>query len=131
MEIRDINSTNMQVGQGSQSIGAKPQMAEKTPETRTVEAPKKEKEAESYDVKEKENSGQASASTLQEAIKKINVSANNCEAVFGIHEGTDRVFIKIVDKDTREMIKEYPAEKTLDLIAKAWEMAGIFVDEER
>ena len=39
--------------------------------------------------------------------------------------------IKIVDKDTDEIIKEFPAEKTLDMIARVWEMAGIMVDEKR
>ena len=38
---------------------------------------------------------------------------------------------KLVDKDTKETIKEIPPEKTLDLIAKAWELAGILVDEKR
>ena len=51
------------------------------------------------------------------------------EAVFGIHEATNRVTIKIIDKDSREVIKELPPEKTLDMIAKVWEMAGILVDE--
>ena len=33
--------------------------------------------------------------------------------------------IKLVDKDTKEVIKELPPEKTLDMIAKVWDMAGI------
>ncbi len=53
------------------------------------------------------------------------------KAIFGIHEATNRITIKIVDKDTREVIKELPPEKTLDMIAKVWEMAGILVDEKR
>ena len=56
---------------------------------------------------------------------------SHSEAVFGIHEETNRVTIKIVDKDTKEVIKELPPEKTLDMIAKAWELAGILVDEKR
>ena len=55
----------------------------------------------------------------------------NSEAVFGFHEGTNRVTIKLVDKKTKEVIKELPPEKTLDMIAKVWEMAGILVDEKR
>ena len=53
------------------------------------------------------------------------------EAVFGIHEKTNRVTIKIVDKDTKEIIKEFPPEETLDMIAKVWELAGIMIDERR
>ena len=50
---------------------------------------------------------------------------------FGIHEETNRITVKIVDKETKKVIKEVPAEKTLDMIAKAWELAGILVDEKR
>ena len=51
--------------------------------------------------------------------------------MFGIHEGTNRVTIKIVDKDTKKVLKEFPPEKTLDMIEKVWEMAGLMVDEKR
>lgn len=68
---------------------------------------------------------------IKKAVEQINKKAFNSEAVFGIHEGTNRVTIKIVDKETKEVIKEFPPEKTLDMIAKAWELAGILVDEKR
>ncbi len=54
---------------------------------------------------------------------------SDSEAVFGIHEKTNRITIKIVDKKTKEVIREFPPEETLDMIAKAWELAGILVDE--
>ncbi len=68
---------------------------------------------------------------LKKAIEQFNKKLGNSEAIFGVHEGTNRVIIKIVDKDTKETIKELPPEKTLDMIAKVWEMAGILVDEKR
>ena len=77
-----------------------------------------------------EKNAQATSS-LKEAVEKINSANGNAEAIFGIHEGTNRVTIKMVDKETRKVIKEFPADKTLDLIAKAWELAGIMVDEKR
>lgn len=76
-------------------------------------------------------SGEASESALKKAVEDINKKSPNTEAVFGYHEGTKRVTIKIVDKETKEVKKEYPAEETLDLIQKAWEMAGLMVDEKR
>lgn len=79
-----------------------------------------------------EQESKQASSALKEAVSKINNAAgSNCEAVFGIHEGTNRVMIKMVDKSSKEVIKEFPAEETLDLIAKAWELAGIMVDERR
>lgn len=70
---------------------------------------------------------------IKKAVSDINKSAagSQSEAIFGIHEKTNRVTIKIIDKKTKEVIKEFPPEKTLDMIAKVWEMAGIMVDERR
>ena len=68
-------------------------------------------------------------SQIRKAVDEINKKAHNSEAVFGIHEATNRVTIKIVDKDTKKVLKEYPPEKTLDMIAKVWEMAGLLVDK--
>ena len=75
--------------------------------------------------------GQASKEQIRQSVEKINKSVSNGEAIFGIHDATNRVMIKIVDKETKEVIKEFPPEKTLDMIAKVWEMAGIMVDEKR
>lgn len=66
---------------------------------------------------------------IKKAVEEINKKAKNSEAIFGIHDATNRVTIKIVDKDSKEVIKEYPPEKTLDMIAKVWEVAGLLVDE--
>lgn len=96
----------------------------------------------SLDTKEAsgEGSGQGGAqqqtpeqqtAAIKKAVEDINKKANNSEAIFGIHEGTNRVTIKLVDRDTKEVIRELPPEKTLDMIAKVWEMAGLMVDERR
>ena len=68
-------------------------------------------------------------SQIKKAVDEINKKAPNSEAVFGIHDATNRVTNKIVDKDTKKVLKEYPPEKTLDMIAKVWEMAGLLVDK--
>ena len=77
------------------------------------------------------NQQQANNEKIRKAVEQLNKNMSHSEAVFGIHEETNRVTIKIVDKDTKEVIKELPPEKTLDMIAKAWELAGILVDEKR
>lgn len=74
---------------------------------------------------------QISSEQIKKAVENLNKNLSHSEAVFGIHEETNRVTIKIVDKDTKEVIKEVPPEKTLDMIAKVWEIAGILVDEKR
>lgn len=81
------------------------------------------------------NQNAAQNAKIKQAVEELNKKSastgRQSEAIFGIHEATNRVTIKIVDKDTREIIKEYPPEKTLDMIAKVWEMAGLMVDERR
>ena len=68
---------------------------------------------------------------IRKAVEQLNKKIGNSEAIFGIHQATNRVTIKLVDKDTKEVIKELPPEKTLDMIAKVWDMAGILLDEKR
>ena len=71
-----------------------------------------------------------SENTIKQAVSDINKKINpNTIAEYGYHEKTNRVTIKIVDKDTDKVIKEFPAEETLDMIAKVWELAGMFLDE--
>ncbi len=81
----------------------------------------------SYNQKDREPSNEQ----LHKAVEEINKKMYNSEVAFGFHEKTNRVTIKIIDKETKEVIKELPPEKTLDLIAKAWELAGLMVDEKR
>lgn len=81
------------------------------------------------DILEEQNAEQGKF--LKKAVNDMNRQMKNSEAIFGIHDKTNRVTIKIVDKTTKEIIKEYPPEQTLDMIAKVWEVAGILVDEKR
>lgn len=68
--------------------------------------------------------------TIKQAVSDINKKINpNTIARYGFHEDTNRVTIKIVDKSSDKVIKEFPAEETLDMIAKVWELAGVFLDE--
>lgn len=79
-----------------------------------------------------EQQQQVTNEQIKKAVEKLNKNImSHSEAVFGIHEATNRITIKIIDKDTKKVIKELPPEKTLDMIAKVWEMAGILVDEKR
>lgn len=66
---------------------------------------------------------------IRKAAEKMREQLPNSEPKFGIHEATNRVMIKIVDKDSKEVIKELPPEKTLDLLAKNLELAGVLVDK--
>lgn len=95
-----------------------------------------ENNSENTDSNQKENIDYAEmtkqqSDKIKKAVEQFNKNLGHSSAIFGIHEATNRVTIKIVDKDTKEVIKELPPEKTLDMIAKVWEIAGILVDEKR
>ena len=89
------------------------------------------KEKGQADSSEQNKDQQLTHEQIRKAVEQLNRNLSNSEAVFGIHEETNRVTIKIVDKSTKEVIKELPPEKTLDMIAKVWEIAGLLVDERR
>ena len=75
--------------------------------------------------------GGPSKGTLESAFsgmnKKLKMQRTRCE--YNYDEDTKRVSIKVYDKDTDELVLEAPPEETLEAIKKAWELAGIIVDE--
>lgn len=72
-----------------------------------------------------------SENILNEAMKQANKELKNMNRSIErhIHEKTKSVMYKIIDTNTKEVIKEFPPEKIQDMIAKMWELAGLFVDE--
>ncbi|WP_026691421.1 flagellar protein FlaG [Alteribacter aurantiacus] len=48
---------------------------------------------------------------------------------FHLHEGLDRMYVKVVDRHTDEVVKEIPPEEFLDMISSMLEFAGIIIDE--
>jgi|GEM_PF-1617551 len=47
---------------------------------------------------------------------------------FSKHEDTGRTMVKVINKDTDELIREIPSEQVLDMAAKLDEMVGILFD---
>ncbi len=84
-----------------------------------------------------QNKGQKENSASEQQIKEAITRANNkmkghrtrCE--FSYHEETKRVSIKVLDKETDEVIREIPPEERLDMIERMWDIAGLLIDERR
>lgn len=70
-------------------------------------------------------------SLLQKSIEQANraLEGSNRKVERQLHEVTKTVIFRIVDIETEEVVKEFPPEKIQDMIAKMWELAGLFVDE--
>lgn len=68
---------------------------------------------------------------LQEAVSTMNevLEANNNTSRFKYHEGLDRYYVTVVDKNTDEVVKEIPAKKLLDAFYEMQRMVGMIVDE--
>ena len=129
VQSKPVVQVERNTGEGNPSVTV--QEAQKIDKSLNVVQDSQQKSSFSDQGMKEQQQQQPSNEQIKKAVEQMNKNMFNSEAVFGIHEGTNRVTIKIVDKDTKEVIKELPPEKTLDMIAKVWEMAGILVDERR
>ena len=123
----DVKAESQAKVETASNAAASDDLMKKTIQIDTKETDKNGKDGNRDDSQAKQTISENSQ--IRKAVDEINKKAHNSEAVFGIHETTNRVTIKIVDKDTKKVLKEYPPEKTLDMIAKVWEMAGLLVDQ--
>lgn len=114
-----------------------PEVQSDTPkvDTQTLSVAKTQESGNEENQNEQESERQANSQVsnemIRDAMKELNKKNTSVAAEFGIHEGTNRITIKMVDKKTKEVIKELPPEKMLDMIARVWEYSGLVVDEKR
>ena len=123
----DVKAESQAKVETASNAAASDDLMKKTIQIDTKETDKNGKDGNRDDSQAKQTISENSQ--IKKAVDEINKKAHNSEAVFGIHDATNRVTIKIVDKDTKKVLKEYPPEKTLDMIVKVWEMAGLLVDK--
>ncbi|MBB1456185.1 flagellar protein FlaG [Pseudoalteromonas sp. SG43-5] len=64
------------------------------------------------------------ARQLQDFMGEMNRSLQ-----FQVDEDSGRDVIKVLDKDSGEVIKQYPSEEVLNLVSKLSESAGILIDQ--
>ncbi len=68
---------------------------------------------------------------LQKSVEQANKSLEVYNRVIerSVHDVTHTVMYVVKDTTTNEVIAEFPPKKIQDMIAKMWELAGLFVDE--
>ena len=108
----DVKAESQAKVETASNAAASDDLMKKTIQIDTKETDKNGKDGNRDDSQAKQTISENSQ--IRKAVDEINKKAHNSEAVFGIHEATNRVTIKIVDKDTKKVLKEYPPEKTLD-----------------
>lgn len=99
--------------------------------TPTITIKETEEADKQFDDKSGEKKQELTFEDVKSKINQVNKLMNSSEIVFGIHDETNRLFIKIVDRHTKKVIKEFPPEENLDTYAKILEMAGLLVDDKR
>lgn len=88
----------------------------------------------SNQLKRLENQG-VSISTGEEqtvrALEKVLKALEGPETTLqvSVHKETKAIMVKVLNKDTGELIREIPPEKTLDIVANMMEIAGIIIDQ--
>ncbi|MCR5691164.1 MAG: flagellar protein FlaG [Eubacterium sp.] len=103
------------------------------PKVNKVEGKGKDTSAKDKDPKEPKDpkDRQVSESSINDAVSSANRKMEKTRCEYSYHKETNRVSIKVIDEETKKVIREIPPEKSLDMLQKMWEMAGILVDEKR
>lgn len=70
---------------------------------------------------------------LEKAVNKANehIMEVNTQLQYRIHEGTDRIMVRLIDTESQDVIREIPPEKMLDLVAEIWKRVGLVVDKQK
>lgn len=68
---------------------------------------------------------------VKKAVDKLNklLEDSNTHVEYEVYDKFKDIIIKIVDDDTKKVIKEMPPRKILDMVAKLCEIAGVLVDQ--
>lgn len=68
---------------------------------------------------------------VQEAVQKMNemLDVNNSASKFLYHDGLERYYVTVVNRDTDEVVKEIPPKELLDAFYEMKKLFGMIVDE--
>lgn len=118
---------NMDVG-----TNTKAQTTKKTEKKTTEKALKISAEKYQQSTLEKEKgTKEVTPQQLEEAVEKANkqIKQTNISLEFKFYEDVNRYSVKLKDKKTDEVIREYPSEDSMKALENIWKVAGIIIDE--
>ncbi|GIN64053.1 hypothetical protein J27TS8_40460 [Robertmurraya siralis] len=81
-------------------------------------------------IKEEHN-GKLSKEEVEHIVKGMNefLQPKFTSVVFKLHEELDRYYVEVIDKETKEVVREIPDKEILDMYAKMTEYLGLFIDK--
>ena len=101
--------------------------AVKVPTVQDVQAAKEEEK--------KEQEGRLAPGTMsEESVSDMTDTFNqlmdkiNCNIEFSYNKEVDMLNVKMIDKETKEVIKEFPPEEMIENMIKAKDWLGAFID---
>lgn len=103
-----------------QSFSNKPEIIQDTKQLEMLER-----------LKEDTQSEPVTQEKLQNVVQGMNefLSASNTHLKFEFHDRLKEYYVTIVDDVTREVVREIPAKKMLDMYAAMTEFVGLMVDQ--
>jgi len=101
---------------------------EEKDETKSELSPISSLSPENQEETEPEEMGKEELLWFTKAVQDI-FRGFNLGITFRVHEETGRIIARVIDRKTREIIREIPPEKFLDMIARLQELAGVFINE--
>ena len=68
---------------------------------------------------------------IDEAVEKLNKTAGafGRSLQFQIHDATKRTMVSVVDTENDKVIRQYPSEEVLDMVAKVDDYLGLIFDK--
>ena len=107
-------------------FGIQPEMAD------AVSAvPDSSKSSQEQQEEKQEQRGKLSPEFVSEMTRELNelMGKLNCDLEFQYHKEVDVMSVRMIDKNTKEVIKEYPPEEMVEGMIKAQEWLGAFLDK--
>ena len=80
---------------------------------------------------QQEEKNRLSPEFVSEMTKELNelMGKLNCDLEFQYHKEVDVMSVRMIDKNTKEVIKEYPPEELVEGMIRAQEWLGAFLDK--
>lgn len=116
-------SINSQSGLGTKAAGVPVQAASAGVPAAKESKPEAETATQQYSEKE-----------LGKAVDDLNKWIQQTQSThlqFRLHEQLKEYYVEIVNDSTKEVIRQVPSKKIMDIAAKMQEMIGLLVDEKR
>ncbi len=122
MDVKGVNSTSY----AEMRLDKQQTSSEEATKTQNTEASRQE----NPEVK-KQGDAPLSKEEQQLRMKRLQDTLKHHNIEISYNDEVNRYAIKVLDSKSKEVVKEIPSEKSLEMFAKMLEIEGLLVDEKR